>query len=256
MSSADDETGTDLDVKKVSRQILNRAVGTRTICKEECMVLLANLPLFSCSETICTVSLSGWFKLGRTKSATILTRYRNRDPSTLGNLSLHEFFFLEHPDGKHVPNCTGTHNRAVYPVTQEHAKSVLLIHKPWLGDDHPSEDGKWIDDFTTFVQSPECPISVKVNFERAKQKFEKKQTHVECVAGDIDSDIDDDEFDDDNTGDPMQEIIDVHNSLSVSTRTNLNFKGRTFDCGLDYPWDRRIYEVRTCASQPMNFSHE
>ena len=243
MCSAEDESGTNLDVKRVSRQILNRSVGDRTICKEECMVLLENLALFSSSETIHNMTLSGWFKLGQTKSATLLSKHRSQDKQTLGNMSLHQFFFLQHPDGKHVPNYTGTHNQAVYPVTQDYAKSVLLIHKPWWGDDHPSEDGKWVADFTDFLQTQDCPVSVKVNFERAKQKFERKQTHAECVAGEIDSDVDDDDDDEDNLGGLMQDILDVHNSLSVSTKTDLSYKGSTFDCGLNYDWSKRIEKV-------------
>ena len=46
------------DVKRVARQILNRTLGEKLISKQECMVQLAGLDLFHCSERFENVSLS------------------------------------------------------------------------------------------------------------------------------------------------------------------------------------------------------
>lgn len=46
------------DIRRVARQILNRSIGQKLISKQECMVQLAGLCLFECSEIIEDVSMS------------------------------------------------------------------------------------------------------------------------------------------------------------------------------------------------------
>ena len=46
------------DVKRLACQIFNRSIGQKLISKQECMVQLAGLPLYICSENIEDVSLS------------------------------------------------------------------------------------------------------------------------------------------------------------------------------------------------------
>jgi hypothetical protein len=47
----------------LSRKILNKTLTQKVISKQECMVLLASLDLYKCSEHIDTISLSGSYKL-------------------------------------------------------------------------------------------------------------------------------------------------------------------------------------------------
>ena len=64
--SAEVTTGSQQDVVKVARQILNRGSAHRTVSKQECVVELTELPLVLCSETTETINLSGGHKLSLT----------------------------------------------------------------------------------------------------------------------------------------------------------------------------------------------
>jgi hypothetical protein len=46
------------DLTRIARQILNRSIGEKLISKQECMVQLANLKLYHCSESFSLNSLS------------------------------------------------------------------------------------------------------------------------------------------------------------------------------------------------------
>ena len=50
--SMSDDTGSQLDVIRLSRHLLNRAASNHAISKQECMVLLSGLDLVMCSESI------------------------------------------------------------------------------------------------------------------------------------------------------------------------------------------------------------
>ena len=54
---AKEKTSCPKDVKRLARQILDRSLGEKLISKQECMVQLADLKLFICSESFEHVSL-------------------------------------------------------------------------------------------------------------------------------------------------------------------------------------------------------
>lgn len=57
--TASENTCCKKDVKRLARQILNRSLGEKLISKQECMVQLAELSLYQCSESFESISLSG-----------------------------------------------------------------------------------------------------------------------------------------------------------------------------------------------------
>ena len=57
--AATEEDSCSDDVKRLARQVLNRSVGQKLVSKQECMVLLADLCWFECSECFEHVSLGG-----------------------------------------------------------------------------------------------------------------------------------------------------------------------------------------------------
>ena len=73
--SMSDDTGSQLDVIRLSRHLLNRAASNRTISKQECMVLLSGLDLVMCSESIEMVSITGSYRLQDGASSTFYSHY-------------------------------------------------------------------------------------------------------------------------------------------------------------------------------------
>jgi hypothetical protein len=52
------------EAKRLARMILNKSMSEKVISKQECMVQVAGLDLFHCSETIDNQSISGSYRLG------------------------------------------------------------------------------------------------------------------------------------------------------------------------------------------------
>ena len=55
------------DVKQIARKLLNKTIANKMISKQEAMVLVGQLSLVDCSESISTVSISGHYKLDYNK---------------------------------------------------------------------------------------------------------------------------------------------------------------------------------------------
>jgi len=218
---------------------LNQTVGNRVICKQECMVLGGGLELVKCSERVVYVSLSGWYKIKQQKSGTVVAKYRRRHRS-LRKLSLEQFFFTLYDKAVYYPHYTGAWCKAVYPVTKEYAKSVLLIHKPWYDGHLPAKEDEWVESFNEFLQSPRCPMSVKVDYQRVLLRHQKGNEYVECVNP---SDDEDEEKDTDNIGGELQDLMDLCASLAVSGNTDQTLMGRKFERGFDYEWEKRTIQV-------------
>ena len=87
-------SGTTSNVKRIARKLLNKTMKDKVISKQECMCQLAKLDLFSCSDTIQTVSISGEYCLCTADEAisTFLTQYAKSDTTCFGDMCLHQYF--------------------------------------------------------------------------------------------------------------------------------------------------------------------
>lgn len=169
------------DSAKIVRQLLNATSSQRLISKQEVMVLLDQLPLITSTELIQDVSLTGSYKIGSGfKSKTLIYKYSIRNSSTHHNQSFHEFVCKEinknrrKKERKVVPNYTGGQSQPTFPVTENFARSILLIHKPWHKKFDDSKERQFIPEFYNFLNSTICPPTVKIAFERAKENHKKK----------------------------------------------------------------------------------
>jgi len=241
-----EETCDKKDVQRVIKQVLNTTVSNRIISKQECCVLLANLNLFYCSETIQSVSLSGGKRLSATPAEansapkSFLKQYEAR-PSQQENLSLHQYFLAEKGLTKGgrtvVPHYVGMSGQPVYPVTVAYAKSVCLIHKPWRKIDL---DREWIKEFDLFLYSVDCPESVRIAYKRVFYRYIRKLTHVETLAKEHPGDSPIDE-DDENLMDLCRlsrmdsSDIDDHNIMSF------------FNKGLNVDWSLETTKVNNLS---------
>ncbi len=93
-------------------------------------------------------------------------------------MSLHQYFHYKKNDIQHsssqkeiVPYAGGS-GQPKYPVTHSYAQMELLKHKPWNISNQPSNDQNVIEEFEEFLKTEQCPLSVKLNYERAKVNYD------------------------------------------------------------------------------------
>ena len=172
---------------------MNRAAAKRLISKQEACVLLGDLDLTHCTETVESVSISSSKALrqadDKSTDKTFLTMYKQR-PQFLENLSMHEFFHytknapsLLQSRKFIVPHFVGVSGSPKFPVTENYAKHTLIVYRPWRK--YP-KDLDWIGEFNAFINSNECPASAKMPYEREMARHYAKMTFYEPKASSVD----------------------------------------------------------------------
>lgn len=233
------------DVVKVARQILNRGNAHRTIPKQECMVELAELPLVICTELTESISLSGTFKLTG-GHASYLAKYRKIAPLH-HQLSLHQFVCnqLEIKRTRQklqktiIPHYIGASGQPKYPPSVQYAMSVLIVYKPWRAESPPSRtDEEMISEFEQFIQSPECPMNVKMEYARVKERHLSKRppeavASEECYDREVQPDMDAE----------TRDMLSIVTNVTHSTDPFISVNDFEFDRGLHYDWARRVFPV-------------
>ena len=206
------------------------------------MVLLADLPLVTCSETIQTVSISDSSKLGSTKSYTILTKYKQR-PEEMEHLSLAEYFHevknSDNPKKEIFPHFVGMRNNPIFPPTISYAKSTLLINKPWrdISSIYQQTDNDVMKEFLQFINSDLCPVSVKAAFQRVKSRYEEHREFEEHADTEVNYEG--------NECTLEKEDLDLFHVVNTLTGTEkmVDIMGYNIDRGLMYNWSEKIYKV-------------
>ena len=146
--SCDVETGDERDIIKLVQKCLNKSIAQRTISKQEVMCELARLPNnVICSDTIETVSLSGYTKLCNDSynlAKTFLSKYKRR--TEFLDYSLHQYFHVTKNKNKSqykeiIPHYVGGSGQPTYPITVNYARIKLMKHRPWSSSlDLPDHD--------------------------------------------------------------------------------------------------------------------
>jgi hypothetical protein len=191
ISAAESTTDDTDDITRVCRQVMNKAASQRLISKQECSVLLADLPLVSCSELIENISITNNKKLKTddTNDVTIklMEQYQKRDMATLGHMSLHKFFFYQRKkENKReaVPHYVGVSGFPCFPVSESYARHTLIVYKPWV--EYPKGGGRYIEEFNDFINSRYCPQSCCMTYDRVLQRFLDKTTFVDFKNKEVD----------------------------------------------------------------------
>ena len=239
-------SGTITEVKTLARILLNKVTKEKVISKQECMCHLAGLDFVLCSESIETVSLSGIYKLGTEYQAkkSILSQYSKRK-NIYKDMTLHEFFFwikeqsATRPKKEIIPHYTGGSSFPTYPPTEQYAKSILTCHVPWIGfTNFNSPQKQNIQEFQDFVQSDDCPKSVKVAYGRVKARHDNKKNRLEPTSQ-IQT-INYDSFSKDI--DPeILDIVTLARTLGISQTANDELD---YNIGLNFDWSQPSYQVR------------
>ena len=174
--ATEESTYDEAELRRVCKQVMNKAAASRLIPKAEASVLVANLSLSTCSDYIESVSISESINIcakeGQTRGKSFLDQYRNR-PVYQYDLSLHQFYkvYRESKQGKKpaIPHYIGVKGEPVYPVTEAYAKHVLVVYRPWHKD-YPKQSS-WKSDFEVFINSKECPPTARLAYDRVVQRF-------------------------------------------------------------------------------------
>jgi hypothetical protein len=242
--SLNDEDANQGDVneaRRLARMILNKSMAEKVISKQECMVQVAGLDLFHCSETIDNQSISGSYRLGKgSSSKTFLHRYAKR--TEMFELSLDEYFFwwkrqrrMQKNSVDVIPHYVGGSCLPVYPPTQAYARSILLIYKSWIGEFDDGKNRDFLNEFQEFISSDSCPMKVKVPFERVKQRvmtkaqFKEPTSEVEVV--------DYSQFSLEISKD-SEDAVAIASTLHAMEGTEGKIYDYDYDTGQDYDWSK------------------
>ena len=188
INSSDEIIGDRHDIVRVCKKVMNKAAAKRLISKQEACVLLGELDLCYCTETISSVSISNSQRLTVSSDSkgkkTLIKQYINR-PEALSHYSLYDFYhYMENGGDKtkrsaKIPHFIGINGTPTYPVTIDYAKHVLIVHKPWRS--YP-ESNDWIGDFNRFINDPEAPISAKMAYQRVHCRWLSKTQGYDPVS--------------------------------------------------------------------------
>ena len=246
--SAETMTGTTADVIRVSRQMLNRSIASRTIPKQECMVELAELPLVLSSDTTETINLSGSYKIKSDTHRDLVSQYRKIAKSN-PTMSLHDYVRKAINEKKRsvkngkrkyknvIPHYVGANGQPKYPPTKEYAMAIFIVHKPWEDSKPKRRNGAqdWIDEFKEFVTSEACPEFVKMEYARVKERAESKRpseaiSSEECYDYETQADVDD----------STKDLLNIITTQTLATDLFLNVHDQKINKGLHYDWSERM----------------
>ena len=186
--NSDEITGDKHDLTRICKQVMNKATAKRLISKQEAVVLLGQLDLTKCTETIESVSISNSKQLRKADSSstttTMIDKYIRRQ-SEDEHLSLYEFFHKIKNKGNLakkgaiIPHFVGVCGTPKFPVTADYAKHQLIVHKPWR--EFPKSND-WIQDFNIFINHPSTPLSAKLTYQRVHARYLQGTQHYEPIA--------------------------------------------------------------------------
>lgn len=219
---------------------MNKSVTNRIISKQEATVLLADLDLFTCSETIESVSISNAKRVtlgdedraSTSTKKTFLQEYKDRHPDH-ESMSLHSYFhFCKNNDPTKrliIPNFVGLSGTPCYPVSESYARHTLIVHRPWRT--YPT-DIDWINAFENFIHSPDAPKCAQLTYQRVMQRYVDKMTHYEAKAHTVD-----------HSGNPVpEEDQDLMALVGLKAGDEYDPEDAIFknlEKGIDFKWDQK-----------------
>ena len=231
----------DQNIRRITRQLMNKCGTNRVVSKQECMVLLLDLDLVKCSDQFHDINVSGSSIIrinSSLKRQGIVSRYAQRHGDN--DISLHQYFHQSH--GQHkgltkktwkIPVYIGSTIIPVFPPTFAFARSALFAYKPWRRRFNFDEKN-WFQNFESFVnRSDTCP-TLKIPYIRAMNRYytntinnEPKHTDMQLSATSSENDTD------------QLHLFGLH--FQSNDIDNYNF-----DYGKTYEWSQRsTYQVCT-----------
>ena len=137
VESSEEVTGDRHDIVRVCKKVMNKAASKCLISKQEACVLLGELDLCHCTETIASVSISNSQRLtvsGESRGKKSLIKQYASCAHSLSHMTLYDFYHhVENGGDKskrsaRIPHFVGINGTPTYPVTMDYAKHVLIVH--------------------------------------------------------------------------------------------------------------------------------
>ena len=232
--NATQQTNDKRDLVRLSKKIMNDCTKKRMISKQEAVVLLGDLDLFSCSETIESMSISNSKRLRKkeapNQNSTFVDKYAKR-PACMESSNMEEYFdAVSNKPGSSkiiIPNFVGIANTPVYPPTENYARYVLTAYKPWRT--YP-KCTNWINVFHEFINSPNAPASAQIPYRRAMMRYIDKTVHHQPKTQQVDHSQNEINQDD-------KELLELC-GLKQSDDVDYDEKVlQMLDKGLEHKWD-------------------
>jgi hypothetical protein len=138
-----------------------------------------------------------------------------------------------------------------FPVTEGYAKSVLILHVPWKNTfNEPGKPRNYIEEFQLFLDSPNCPLSVRVGYGRAKARYQQNKRFVEPTGRTETTNYKSFSTTNDES---IREIVSLASTLGLTCVPDIGEENEYF-CGDDKTdWSQQNYKVRV-EIQPIYFS--
>jgi hypothetical protein len=199
-----------IDTTSLIKKVLNRMSNSRIISKAEVSSLLLDLPLYKCTESFRHVPITPFVniveknKQQNSNYVNVIQKYMNRTLQDK-DFSLHEFtvkieenerlknlqdntnksiqmdhLMLPYRMKKRVVHATGLNGFPVFPVTYSYAKSTLIMYKPWSKLDplkFVCGQSSIIDEFLQFLGEDSTPISVKLQYQIARESHYRRNAN-------------------------------------------------------------------------------
>lgn len=232
---AKDMMGDTSDLKRVCKQVMNKAATRRLISKQEASVLIGNLPFTLSSEHMETISISRSTRITidtkNTNSSKFIDIYAKREPKHQ-HLSLHQYFPIYREQIKNrtpsIPHYVGVSGFPCFPVSEAYARHVLICYKPW--EVYPNKKD-WKTEFNKFITSKECPRSARLTYDRVMQRHFNGTKFVDPKATEAD-----------HSGNPITKEDEIALILAgLGTKNNQSINIDVFDrldFGYDFSWDK------------------
>lgn len=238
VSRAQGLAGDATDVELVAKKVMNSCASKRIISKQETAVLLSGLDLTFCSDSIENVSISNSKRLRMNEEEstdkTFIHKYATRLPDSL-HMSLYEYFHHTknaNPGRKKtlIPNFVGVSGTPKYPPTDEYARHVLTVYRPWVV--YP-KNLEWQLHFENFIRGDKFPACARMSYERVMNRHFTRTVFAEPTAKDGDHSM--------NTlSEADRDTIALHGLMNTEGGEDYDAAVlRMLDRGLSYNWDRK-----------------
>ena len=197
-------------------------------------MILGDLDLCTCTETIMNVSISNGAQLSKEQPAkkklTFVQEYMAR-PEAMELLSLHQYFHLtKNEAGKRLifPNFVGINGTPCYPVSIEYARQTLIVHRPWRT--YP-RNLDWIAEFNQFINTPDAPKAAKLTYQRVMQRYIDKTTGYDPVAKKVEQSKND-------LKEEEKELLYLTGLKASEECDEEDHFVKSFERGLDFNWSK------------------
>ena len=239
---------------RVSVKSMNQLIKEKLCSKQETVCQIASLKLFDCSNAIDKININGYKAInadGKVTSSDKLSDYSHRIQNL--DMSFYDWIcYMKNKSGigkTYIPHFVGTHTQATFPITEEYAKLVLLVYKPWHGNFAAMLQGdkSILDLYNDFLASSNCPKLVRMEYNRALVNYKNQYKEPQVATGNEPPEGAEQDL---NTDPDTAEAIQLYGTLCANVDiTNSDMDG--LDLGLNYDWT-----MQHCILPPNMTSEE